>query len=131
MFDFCRGNLLIIVATVLIGCADNSDRLDLRAGIFFAEDTQHLTMRFEPNHYPVFDAKDDLQVGKDIVSTFSEATRRVFAFVEVLDSYPTKETIADRRLNVVLVVVQVRPAGGLPRAMRETVSRIVAKQAGL
>ena len=111
MFDFCRGNLLIIVATVLIGCADNSDRMDLRAGIFFAEDTQRLTMRFEPNHYPVFDAKDDLRVGKDIISRFTEAARQVFNSVEILGSYPTKESIADRKLNLV-VVVQARPGGG-------------------
>ena len=111
MFDFCRGNLLIIVATVLIGCADNSDRMDLRVGFFFAEDTQRLTMRFEPNHYPVFDAKDDLRVGKDIISRFTEAARQVFNSVEILGSYPTKESIADRKLNLV-VVVQARPGGG-------------------
>lgn len=111
MFDFCRGNLLIIVATVLIGCADNSDRMDLRVGFFFAEDTQRLTMRFEPNHYPVFDAKDDLRVGKDIILRFTEAARQVFNSVKILGSYPTKESIADRKLNLV-VVVQARPAGG-------------------
>lgn len=111
MFDFCRNILLITVAIVGIGCAENSDRLDLRVGLFFTESTQALVMPFEPYHYPVFDAKDDLRVGKDMVSTFTEATRHVFAFVEVLDSYPTKESLADRRLNLV-VVVQARPAGG-------------------
>ena len=111
MLDFCRSILLINVAIVGIGCAENADRLDLRVGLFFTESTQALVMSFEPYHYPVFDAKDDLRVGKDMVSTFTEATRHVFAFVEVLDSYPTKESLADRRLNLV-VVVQVRPAGG-------------------
>ena len=111
MFDFCRGVLFVATAFVVAGCTDNSIRLDLRVGLFFAEGTQSLTMRFEPHHYPVMDTKDDVPVGKEIVSALTRATRHVFAFVEVLDSYPTKESIAYRRLNLV-VVVQVRPAGG-------------------
>ncbi len=111
MFDFRRGVLFVATAFVVAGCADNSDRMDLRVGLFFAEGTQSLTMRFEPHHYPVMDTKDDVPVGKDIVSTLAKATRHVFDSAEVLDSYPTKESIADRRLNLV-VIVQVRPAGG-------------------
>ena len=111
MFDFCRSILLIATAFVVAGCADNSNRLDLRVGLSFTEDTEALMMSFEPYHYPVMNTSDDMTVGKEIVSTLTRATRHVFAFVEVLDSYPTKESIADRRLNLV-VVAQVRPAGG-------------------
>ena len=111
MIDFCRSILLIATAFVVAGCADNSNRLDLRVGLFFTEDTEALMMSFEPYHYPVMNTSDDMPVGKEIVSALTRATRHVFAFVEVLDSYPTKESIADRRLNLV-VVVQIRPAGG-------------------
>ena len=111
MFDFCRSILLIATASAVAGCADNSNRLDLRVGLFFTEDTEALMMSFEPYHYPVMNTSDDMPVGKEIVSALTRATRHVFAFVEVLDSYPTKESIADRRLNLV-VVVQIRPAGG-------------------
>ena len=61
-------------------------------------------MSFEPYHYPVMNTSDDMPVGKEIVSALTRATRHVFAFVEVLDSYPTKESIADRRLNLVVIV---------------------------
>ena len=111
MFVICRRILLIGVAYVAIGCADDSDRTDLRVGLFFTENTRHLTMLYEPRHYPIMDPKDDVPVGKDIVSTLTKATRHVFASVETLDSYPTKESIADRQLNLV-IVVHVGPAGG-------------------
>lgn len=109
MFDFCRGNLFIIIATVLIGCADNSDRMDLRVGIFFTEGTRSLITSFEPRYEILKDdeKKYDLRIGKDLVSTLTRATRRVFASVEALDSYPTLESIADSQLNLV-VTAQVR-----------------------
>ena len=111
MFGFFRGLLLITTAFVVAGCAENSNRMDLRVGLFFTEGTPALIIPFEPNHYPVFDAKDDLLVGKDIISRFTEAARQVFNSVAVLGSYPTKESIADRKLNLV-VVIQAGPGGG-------------------
>ena len=113
MFDFRRRILLITVAIVVIGCADNSDRMDSRVGLFFTEDTRSLITSFEPRYVILKDeeVKYDLRVGKDLVSTLTRASRHVFAFVEVLDSYPTKESIADRRLNLV-IIVHALPGGG-------------------
>ena len=68
-------------------------------------------MPFEPHHYPVMDVKDDLRVGKDVVLALARASRRVFASVEALDSCPTPELIADRRLNLV-IIVHALPGGG-------------------
>ena len=95
MFDFCRGNLLIIVATVLIGCADSSDRMDLRVGIFFADNTRNLTLA---------DNEGDEQLGEALVSTLTRATRGVFTSVEELESHPTQEFIANGQLNLTVVV---------------------------
>ena len=111
MFDFCRSILPIATAFVIAGCADNSDRMDLRVGFFFTEGTRSLIMPFEPHHYPVMDVKDDLRVGKDVVLALARASRRIFASVEVLDSCPTPELIADRRLNLV-IIVHALPRGG-------------------
>ena len=111
MFDICRSILPITTAFVIAGCADNSDRMDLRAGLFFTEGTRSLIMPFEPYHYPVMDVKDDLRVGKDVVLALARASRRIFASVEVLDSCPTPELIVDRRLNLV-IIVHALPGGG-------------------
>lgn len=111
MFDFRDCRMLIAVAFVIAGCDDNSERMNLRIGLFFTEDTQALIMPFEPYHYPVMDPGDDVPVGSEIVSTLTRATRGAFTSVDVLNAYPTKESIADSQLNLV-VVVQVRQAGG-------------------
>ena len=111
MFDFCRRILFIGVAFVVIGCADNSERMDLRVGLFFTEDTRSLIIPYNFSHKSLMNKNDELRAGNDIVSVLTGATRRVFAGVEVLDSYPTKTSMADKRLNVA-VVVQVIPMGG-------------------
>ena len=111
MFDFCRSILPIATAFVIAGCADNSDRMDLRVGLFFTEGTRSLIMPFEPYHYPVMEVKDDLRVGKDVVLALARASRRIFASVEVLDSCPTPELIVDRRLNLV-IIAHALPGGG-------------------
>ena len=111
MFDICRSISPIATAFVIAGCADNSDRMDLRVGIFFTEGTRSLIMPFEPYHYPVMVVKDDLRVGKDVVLALARASRRIFASVEVLDSCPTPELIVDRRLNLV-IIVHALPGGG-------------------
>ena len=111
MFDFCRGILLITVAIVGIGCAENSDRLELRVGLFFTEDTRSLIVPLELRYQSRKNENYDLRVGQDLVSTLTRAARRVFTAVEVLDSYPTKESIAGKRLNLA-VIVQVIPRGG-------------------
>ena len=95
MFDFCRGNLLIIVATVLIGCADNSHRMDLKVGLFFAKNTKHLK---------VVHSEGEVQVGEDVVSTLIRATQGIFTSVEELESDPTQEFIANGQLNLAVVV---------------------------
>lgn len=95
MFDFCRGNLLIIVATVVIGCADNSDRMDLKVGIFFAENTRNLTLA---------DSEGDFQLGEDLVSTLTRATQDIFTSVEELESDSAQEFIANGQLNLAVVV---------------------------
>ena len=113
MFDFRRRILLITVAIVVIGCADNSDRMDSRVGLFFTEDTRSLITSFEPRYVILKDeeVKYDLRVGKDLVSTLTRASRHVFASVEVLDSCPTPELIADMRLDLV-IIAQVKHTGG-------------------
>ena len=113
MIDFCRSILLIATAFVVAGCADNSDRMNSRVGLFFTEDTRSLITSFEPRYGILKDeeVKYDLRVGKDLVSTLTRASRHVFASVEVLDSCPTPELIADRRLNLV-IIVHALPGGG-------------------
>ena len=111
MFGFFRGVLLITTAFVVAGCAENSDRMDLRVGLFFTEDTQSLIVPHNLRHNSLMNVNYDLRAGKDIVSALARATRRVFTAVEVLDLYPMKEAIAGKRLNLV-VIVQVIPRGG-------------------
>ena len=102
MFSICRYILLIAIGFVIIGCADNSDRMDLRVGLFFTEDAQRLI---------VMGSEGDLRVGKDLVSTLTDAVQSVFASVLALDSYPTKQLMVNRQLNLV-VIVQVQPVSG-------------------
>ena len=95
MFDFFRGLLLTATAFVVAGCADNSDRMDLRVGIFFAENTRNLML---------VDSEGDLQLGEDLVSTLTRSIQGIFTFVEVIDAYPTQESIANEQLNLAVVV---------------------------
>jgi len=112
VFGFYRGILLTFVAAVVAaGCAENSDRMDLRVGLFFTEDTRSLIVPLELRYQSLENENYDLRVGQDLVSTLTRAARHVFAAVEVLDSYPMKESIAGKRLNLA-VIVQVIPGGG-------------------
>ena len=95
MFDSCRGILLTIVAIIIIGCADNSDRMDLTVGLFFAENTRNLMLA---------DSEGDLQLGEDLVSTLTRSIQGNFTSVEVLDSYPTQAFITDEQLSLAVVV---------------------------
>ena len=102
MFDSYRRVLLITSAFVLAGCADNSDRIDLRVGLFFDENTRNLMLA---------DSEGDLQLGEDLVSTLTRSIQGNFTSVEVLDSYPTRASIADEQLSFA-VVVQLGNVGG-------------------
>ncbi len=102
MFDFCRGVLLIATTFVVVGCADNSDRMDLKVGIFFAENTRNLMLA---------DSEGDLQLGEDVVSTLIRSTQSIFRSVEELESDPTQESIANGKLKLA-VVVQFGSMGG-------------------
>ncbi len=96
MFGFYRGILLTFVATVVVaGCAENSDRMDLRVGLFFAENTRNLMLA---------DNEGDLQLGEDLVSNLTRSIQGIFTSVEVLDSYPTRASIADEQLSLAVVV---------------------------
>ena len=95
MFDFRRGVLFVATAFVVTGCADNSDRMDLTVSLFFAENTRHLTL---------VDSEGDLQLGEDLVSTLTRSIQRIFTSVEVLDSDPTQESIANGQLNFAITV---------------------------
>ena len=97
MFDFCRGILFITVVFVVIGCAENSDRMNLRIGLFFAENTRNLTLVDS-------DGDGDLQLGEDLVSTLTRSIQGIFTSVEVIDAYPTQASIADEQLNLAIVV---------------------------
>jgi len=96
MFDFYRGILLIFVAAVVVaGCAENSDRMDLRVGLFFAEKPRNLT---------IADRYAELQMGEDLVSNLTRSIQGIFTSVEVMDSYPTQASIADEQLSLAVVV---------------------------
>ena len=69
MFDSYRRVLLIASAFVLAGCADNSDRMDLRVGLFFAENTRNLVLA---------DSEGELQLGEDLVSNPYQMNSRHF-----------------------------------------------------
>ena len=102
MFDSYRRVLLITSVFVVAGCADNSDRMDLRVGLFFDENTRNLMLA---------DSEGDLQLGEDLVSTLTRSIQGIFTSVEVLDSYPTRASIADEQLSFA-VVVQLGNVGG-------------------
>ena len=87
----------------------DSDGVEGRS--FFTEDTHSLIVPLELRYQSLKNENYDLRVGQDLVSTLTRAARHVFAAVEVLDSYPTKEYIAGKRLNLA-VIVQVIPRGG-------------------
>ena len=95
MLDSYRRVLLIASVFVLAGCADNSDRIDLRVGLFFAENTRNLVLA---------DSEGELQLGEDLVSDLTRSIQGIFTSVEVLDSYPTRASIADEQLSLAVVV---------------------------
>ena len=95
MLDSYRRVLLIASAFVLAGCADNSDRIDLRVGLFFAENTRNLVLA---------DSEGELQLGEGLVSNLTRSIQGIFTPVEVLDSYPTRASIADGQLSLAVVV---------------------------
>ena len=90
-----HGILFITVAFVVAGCADNSNRMDLRIGNFFAENTRNLTLA---------DSEGDEQLGEDLVFTLTRATRSIFTSVEELESHPTQASIVNGQLNLAVVV---------------------------
>ena len=94
MFDSYRRVLLIASAFVLAGCVDNSDRIDLRVGLFFDENTRNLMLA---------DSEGDLQLGENLVSTLTRSIQGNFTSVEVIDAYPTQASIANEQLNLAVV----------------------------
>ena len=106
-FNLRRSISPVILAFVLAGCGDSTKPIDLRVGLFVAEKVKLSVML----HNPCRGIKEDPGLDKDLESTMTTAFRRVFASVDVLESYPTPKLMDSMQLDLV-VIAEVKGAGG-------------------
>ena len=103
--------LLVLLVIMSTGCAYNvmldpnidpsaniANAIDLRVGVFIPEETQKFEISDNVNL-----TKYNFYVGLALDSIIMKSTRRVFAHVEKLDSYPTQQTIAQSNLDLVVI----------------------------
>ena len=107
MFDFRRSVLPAILTFALAGCADNAKPFDLRIGLFIASEDK-LSTRLHHGSKGIHDSRGikegELQeLDKALESTMAKAFRSVFASVDALKTYPTREMADNHRLDFVIV----------------------------
>ncbi len=101
MFDFRRSISPVFLAFALAGCADNTKSIDLRVGLFVAgEDRLSAWLRDDSNGIKEVELQG---LDKALESTMTKAFRRVFASVDALKTYPTREMADNNRLDFVIV----------------------------
>ncbi len=101
MFDFRRSVLPAILTFALAGCADNAKPFDLRIGLFIASEDK-LSTRLHHDSRGI--KEGELQeLDKALESTMAKAFRSVFASVDALKTYPTREMADNHRLDFVIV----------------------------
>ena len=101
MFNFRHCISPVILAFALAGCADSTKPIDLRVGLFVAEEDQlSAWLRDDSNGIK----EGELQgLDKALESAMTKAFRRVFASVDALKTYPTREMADNNRLDFVIV----------------------------
>ena len=101
MFNFRHCISPFILALALTGCSDSTTPIDLRVGLFVAgEDRLSAWLRDDSNGIK----EGELQgLDKALESTMTTAFRRVFASVDALKTYPTREIADNNRLDFVIV----------------------------
>ncbi len=100
-----------LLALIFVGCsysvkmnpnidptANIANPINLKVGLFIPEETRTLTMSDK-----VGINKYTFHVGEAVESILMKSTRRVFSNVEVLESYPTQQMIADRKLELAVL----------------------------
>ena len=100
-----------LLAIVLVGCsysvkmdpnidptANIANPINLKVGLFIPEETRGLTISDRANL-----DKYTFHIGEAVESIITKSTRRVFAYVEVLESYPTQQMISERKLDLVVL----------------------------
>ena len=103
--------IVVLLAVVLVGCAYNvkmdpnidptaniANSINLKVGLFIPEETKG----FEVSDRVNLD-KYTFQVGEALESIVTKSARRVFAHVEILESYPTQQMISQRNLDLVAI----------------------------
>ena len=109
MFDFRRSILPVTIIIVLAGCADSTKPIALRVGLFVAGEDQ-LSARL--HHHSKSIKEGELRgLDKALESTMTKSCRRVFASVDALKTYPTREMADNRRLDLV-IVAELMGTGG-------------------
>lgn len=107
MFNFRHCISPFILALALTGCSDSTTPIDLRVGLFVAGEDQ-LSTRLDHDSKGIHDSRGikegELQrLDKALESTMTTAFRRVFASVDALKTYPTREIADNNRLDFVIV----------------------------
>ena len=107
MFDFHHRIAPIFLALSLAGCSDSTEPIDLRVGLFVADEVKLSGML----HNPCRGIEEKPSLDRDLESTTAKAFRRTFDSIDILKSYPTQQTIVDRQLDLV-AIAEVKGAGG-------------------
>ena len=97
----------VILAFALAGCADNTKPIDLRVGLFVADEVKLSKML----HNPCKGLKEEPSLDRDLESAITKALRRLFTSVHVLESDPAQQMVEDRQLHLV-AIAEVKGAGG-------------------
>lgn len=108
MSDFRRGISPFVLVLALAGCADNTKPIDLRIGLFVADEVK-LSARL---HNPCRGIKEEPSLDRDLESTMTRAFRRLFTSVHVLESDPAQQMMDDKQLDLVVIAKLMGTGGG-------------------
>lgn len=107
MSDLHRGISPLILVLALAGCSDSTNLIDLRVGLFVVDNVQLSAML----DYPSRGIREELELDTALESTIAQVFRGVYSSVDILESYPTQQTIDSKQLDFV-VIAEVLGGGG-------------------
>lgn len=107
MSDLHRGISPLILVLALAGCSDSTNLIDLRVGLFVVDNVQLSALL----DYPSRGIREELELDTALESTIAQVFRGVYSSVDILESYPTQQTIDSKQLDFV-VIAEVSGGGG-------------------